>query len=147
MNEFEGFNVVHVLEYIIDLTEYIIFEILKNQTSTVRTFAQAQLQNLAALERFPEDIKIRLVTDFTKRILAMPDEPRLEPLKSTHRRGRPSGSTKLDPSKFEFVEQAIKADIREKKRKAREENVAEKSTKKRKVSIDELIETYWIKTN
>ena len=77
----------------------------------------------------------------------MPDEPRLEPLKSTHHRGRPSGSTKRDPSKFEFVEQAIKADIGEKKRKAREENVAEKSTKKRKVSIDELIETYWIKTN
>ena len=97
-------------------------------------------QMLASLHLFPDDRRIELMKGIIENLSKVPNEPRLEPLVATRIRGRPSLSTRRLPSKFEIVDQNLKAHERLAKRKGKGKGKA--PSKRRKVRTMSWFEIY-----
>ena len=91
----------------------------------------SQLQ--ATLDQFPEHKRIELIDKFVNDLLKTPQEEWHEPKVATSSRGRPSLTSRRNPSKFEIVEREVKKRDKIFKRKAKE--MAKKGKKKQRVSV------------
>ena len=61
------------------------------------------------LNLLPEDVQIEAMDEIIAQLVDYQPGPRLEPQLVIRKRGRPSTSTKRNPSYFEIVEKEIRA--------------------------------------